>query len=63
MNNFEVCKEGNILTPPQAKILELLEMKLALFKLFLKGRWSEDAGFEKFHSEECDNEETNEVDN
>lgn len=57
LNNFEVCKEGNVLTSSQAKILELLDIKLACFKLTLKGRWTKDVGFEKFHSDETDNEE------
>lgn len=57
-----MCKEGSILTPEQAKILELLENKLATFKLILKGRWTKGEGFEKISSkdEEEEDEDMNE---
>lgn len=46
IKDYEVCKEGGILTPEQAKILELLEYRLATFKLILKAKWSKGEGFE-----------------
>lgn len=57
LNEFEVCKEGSVLNPSQAKILELLDYKLATFKLTLTGRWTKGEGFEKFHSEYSDCED------
>ncbi|XP_050316281.1 mRNA turnover protein 4 homolog [Anthonomus grandis grandis] len=50
IKDFEVCKEGSILTPEQAKILELLEHRLATFKLILKAKWTMGEGFEKIIS-------------
>lgn len=44
IQDYEVCKEGQILTPPQAKILELLDRPLATFKLILKASWTKDSG-------------------
>lgn len=58
IKDYEVCKEGSILTPEQAKILELLEHKLATFKLILKAKWTKGEGFETISSGgEEDNEE------
>lgn len=52
IKDFEVCKEGGTLTPEQAKILELLDYRLATFKLQLKACWMKGEGFEKFENEE-----------
>ncbi|XP_025834966.1 mRNA turnover protein 4 homolog isoform X2 [Agrilus planipennis] len=52
VKDYEVCKEGSILTPEQAKILQLLDYKLAKFKLTLKACWIKGEGFEKFHLED-----------
>ncbi|XP_066256489.1 mRNA turnover protein 4 homolog [Euwallacea similis] len=54
IKDFEVCKEGSILTPERAKILELLEHRLATFKLILRARWSKEGGFEKISSSQED---------
>jgi len=37
--NFTVCKEGATLTPEQAKILKLLEIKMSQFSMMLKCVW------------------------
>lgn len=47
LRDYEVCKEGQVLTPEQAKILELLDLRLATFKLKLKAVYSKKDGFEK----------------
>ncbi|KAF5279359.1 hypothetical protein FQA39_LY05469 [Lamprigera yunnana] len=47
VKDFEVCSDGNILTPEQAKILELLDYRLATFKLILKACWIKGEGFEQ----------------
>lgn len=64
IKDFEVCKEGTVLTPEQAKILELLEYRLATFKMVLKARWTKSDGFEKFveSNEENENDEEMEAD-
>lgn len=56
MQDFEVCKAGSVLTSEQAKILELMDYRLATFKLKLKACWIKGEGFEKFDGGE---EETN----
>ncbi|KAG5871580.1 hypothetical protein JTB14_017503 [Gonioctena quinquepunctata] len=62
LKDYEVCKKGNILTPEQAKILELLDLRLATFKLILKAKWSKGKRFEEFEVEEEDEEEVEEMD-
>lgn len=57
LNDYEICKEGSVLNPSQAKMLELLDYKLESFKLLLKGRWTKGEGFEKFNSEHSDSED------
>lgn len=51
LNDFEVCKEGCVLTPSRAKILELSGYKLASFKFTLKGGWTNGRRFKKYVSE------------
>lgn len=58
LNDYEVCREGSVLSPSQAKILELLDYKLACFKLVLKGRWTKGEGFEKVDEENSDDDES-----
>lgn len=57
IKDFEVCKTGNHLTPEQAKILQLLDYKLASFKFRLKACWIKGKGYEKFDYEELEEEE------
>lgn len=45
------------MTPEQAKILELLEYRLATFKLVLKARWTKGEGFEKIDGVENETED------
>ena len=47
IKDFEICKEGSTLTPEQAKILELLDYRLASFQLKLKACWIRNEGFIK----------------
>lgn len=51
-----MCKEGSVLTPEQAKILELLDYKLASFKFVLKSCWIKGTGYEKFEYDEDEDE-------
>lgn len=56
LKDYVVCKSGSVLTPEQAKILQLLDYKLATFKLNLRCVWTKGTGFEKF--DEADEEES-----
>ena len=42
--DYTVCKEGATLESDATKLLQLLGVKMAVFKLDLKGRWSRDDG-------------------
>lgn len=55
--DYEVCKAGAVLTSEQAKILELMDYRLATFKLNLKACWVKGEGFQKFESSEEDEDE------
>lgn len=62
LKEYEVCKKGSTLTPEQAKVLKLLDNKLATFRLNLKGGWVKGEGFERLNNanenaEDADNEE------
>lgn len=43
---FLVCKEGQVLTPEQAKILKLVSKQMAEFRLNIECCWTKDSGFE-----------------
>ncbi|XP_077296271.1 ribosomal protein LP0-like [Arctopsyche grandis] len=47
LKSHEVCKKGQPLTPEQARILKLLDKKMAVFKLTVKCYWTKDGGFQK----------------
>ncbi|KAK7119069.1 hypothetical protein R3I94_021047 [Phoxinus phoxinus] len=48
IKDFEVCKEGDTLTPEQARILKLFGNEMAEFKLSIKCMWNSESGdFEK----------------
>lgn len=51
----EVCKKGQALTPEQARILKLLNIKMATFKLAVKCYWSKKEGFHLLDLNESDN--------
>ena len=42
--DYTICKEGATLESDATKLLQLLGIKMAVFKLDLKGRWSRDDG-------------------
>ncbi|XP_022915970.2 mRNA turnover protein 4 homolog [Onthophagus taurus] len=52
-----VCKKGNVITPEQAKILELLEHKLAKFQLKLEAVWDKTEGFKKLSNDDDEDDE------
>ena len=47
LGDYTVCRKGQPLSPEAAKMLQLLDIKLAVFKLSLRCRWS-DGEFEEF---------------
>lgn len=55
IKDFEVCKEGDTLTPEQARILKLFGFEMAEFKLSIKCMWNSESGeFEKLTDGEDD---------
>lgn len=58
LKDHDVCKEGDTLTPEQARILKLFGIEMAEFKLLVKCMWnSESNDFEKFAEEEEEEED------
>lgn len=51
IKDFVVCKKGQTLTPEQAKILELLQVPLAAFKLVPLGVYSKKNGYKQLVSD------------
>jgi mRNA turnover protein 4 len=49
---YTVCRAGEPLNSDQAKLLQLLGIKMALFKLRLRCRWSKDGEFQTFANED-----------
>lgn len=57
IKDFEVCKEGDTLTPEQARILKLFGFEMAEFKLSIKCMWNSESGeFEKLTDGDDDDE-------
>ncbi|TRY91806.1 hypothetical protein DNTS_012063 [Danionella cerebrum] len=57
LKDFEVCKEGDTLTPEQARILKLFGIEMAEFKLSIKCMWNSESGeFEKML--DCDDNDS-----
>uniref|UniRef100_A0A3B4AH13 Ribosome assembly factor mrt4 n=1 Tax=Periophthalmus magnuspinnatus TaxID=409849 RepID=A0A3B4AH13_9GOBI len=53
LKDHEVCKEGDVLTPEQARILKLFGIEMAEFKVQIKCMWNSETGeFESFGAEE-----------
>ncbi|CAG07047.1 unnamed protein product, partial [Tetraodon nigroviridis] len=53
LKDYEVCKEGDVLTPEQTRILKLFGIEMAEFKVQIKCMWNSETGeFENFAGEE-----------
>jgi mRNA turnover protein 4 len=52
--DFVVCKPGKALTPNAARILKLLDIKMAVFYMSPLCRWSSDGSFEELNTAEKD---------
>ncbi|KAM6927824.1 mRNA turnover protein 4 homolog [Xenentodon cancila] len=63
LNDYDVCKEGEVLTPEQARILKLFAIEMAEFKVQIKCMWnSETSAFENLADEEPVQDEDNDDD-
>ncbi|CAI5783009.1 turnover 4 homolog [Podarcis lilfordi] len=52
ISDYEVCKEGSILTPEQARILKLFGYTMAEFKVTIRSMWNAETGdFEQLAEE------------
>ncbi|XP_041944345.1 mRNA turnover protein 4 homolog [Alosa sapidissima] len=54
IKDYEVCKDGDTLTPEQARILKLFAIEMAEFKLTIKCMWNSETGDFKKLSEESE---------
>ncbi|XP_018580713.1 mRNA turnover protein 4 homolog [Scleropages formosus] len=55
LKDYEVCKDGDILTPEQARILKLFGIEMAEFKVSVKCVWNSETGdFEQLERNEED---------
>jgi len=53
LRNHTVCKEGEVITPEQARILKLLNIVMTQFSITIKCGWSKaDGNFEVFEAKE-----------
>mmetsp|Transcript_55389 Transcript_55389/g.127314 ORF Transcript_55389/g.127314 Transcript_55389/m.127314 type:complete len:220 (-) Transcript_55389:382-1041(-) len=48
LSDHRICREGEELSAEQAKLLQLLDIKMAVFKLTLVCRWTKGGDFEDF---------------
>lgn len=44
LSDYEVCKEGDVLTPEQARVLKLFGYEMAEFKVTIKYMWDAESG-------------------
>uniref|UniRef100_A0A8B9PZD3 MRT4 homolog, ribosome maturation factor n=1 Tax=Apteryx owenii TaxID=8824 RepID=A0A8B9PZD3_APTOW len=44
LSDYEVCKEGDVLTPEQARVLKLFGYEMAEFKVTIKFVWNSETG-------------------
>jgi len=61
IKEFTVCKKGQTLNPEQAKILKLLEIQMAEFRLILDSSWSQPDCFKQYSTTLNDDSEDNEI--
>jgi len=57
LKKYKVCKRGQVLNPEQAKILKLMEIQMAEFRIILDCVWSSPDSFLVLVEEEADEEE------
>ncbi|XP_028663266.1 mRNA turnover protein 4 homolog [Erpetoichthys calabaricus] len=57
LSDYEVCKEGDVLTPEQARILKLFGIQMAEFKVNIRCMWNSETGEYEQLSEETEEED------
>ncbi|XP_054078491.1 mRNA turnover protein 4 homolog isoform X1 [Rissa tridactyla] len=58
LSDYEVCKEGDVLTPEQARVLKLFGYEMAEFKVTIKFLWNSETGdFQKLAGDTAEEEE------
>ncbi|NXV93229.1 MRT4 protein, partial [Calonectris borealis] len=58
LSDYEVCKEGDVLTPEQARVLKLFGYEMAEFKVTIKFLWNSETGeFQKLVEDTAEEEE------
>ncbi|NWR37235.1 MRT4 protein, partial [Tachuris rubrigastra] len=63
LSDYEVCKEGDVLTPEQARVLKLFGYEMAEFKVTIKFVWNSETGdFQKLVGDTAEEEEDNDDD-
>jgi len=56
LKKFKVCKRGQVLNPEEAKILKLMEIQMAEFRIILDSVWSPPNSFQVLIEEEDEEE-------
>ncbi|XP_062363565.1 mRNA turnover protein 4 homolog isoform X1 [Cinclus cinclus] len=63
LSDYEVCKEGDVLTPEQARVLKLFGYEMAEFKVTMKFLWNSETGdFQKLVGDTAEEEEEDDDD-
>ncbi|NXH86731.1 MRT4 protein, partial [Edolisoma coerulescens] len=63
LSDYEVCKEGDVLTPEQARVLKLFGYEMAEFKVTMKFLWNSETGdFQKLAGDTAEEEEEDDND-
>ncbi|XP_010011659.1 PREDICTED: mRNA turnover protein 4 homolog, partial [Nestor notabilis] len=63
LSDYEVCKEGDVLTPEQARVLKLFGYEMAEFKVTIKFLWNSETGdFQKLVGDAAEEEEEEDAD-
>ncbi|KAM6336832.1 LOW QUALITY PROTEIN: mRNA turnover protein 4 homolog [Alca torda] len=60
LSDYEVCKEGDVLTPEQARVLKLFGYEMAEFKVTIKFLWNSDRRLQKLAGHTAEEEEDEE---
>ncbi|NP_001079849.1 MRT4 homolog, ribosome maturation factor L homeolog [Xenopus laevis] len=63
LSDYDLCKEGDVLTPEQARILKLFGFQMAEFKVSIKSIWTAETGeFQKLGGETQEKSEAEDMD-
>ncbi|NWU90611.1 MRT4 protein, partial [Upupa epops] len=62
LSDYEVCKEGDVLTPEQARVLKLFGYEMAEFKVTIKSVWNSETGdFQKLVGDKTEEEDEDDL--